>query len=102
MLATSKAKPRRTRPGKYTAPPARKYVLTEESLTSLRDQILIVLADYQSCKMTECYSCHALFVESLAKCTTCGADHHGFSRHQGIRLEVADRILANLKLLGAP
>jgi len=97
MLATTKA--RRARPGKYTEPRPKKYVLTDAALGTLRDQIVIVLADYQSCRTTECYSCHADFPDGIAKCPKCGADHRGFSRNSGITMEVADRILSNLKII---
>lgn len=54
-----------------------RYKLNDEKLAALKNQILIVLADYQSCKN----------------------DDFAFSRREGTRIEVADRILNNLKLI---
>ncbi len=49
-------------------------VLDAEQVARFREQVLLVLADYQSMKR----------------------DAHAFSRHEGVRLEVADRVVRNL------
>lgn len=87
---------------------------------TFRNQILIVLADYQRTMPSTCPKCYKPFVRFDAPevnqfivrarfddlpapepgrlyCPECGADAYGFARGEGTRIEVADRIIANLK-----
>jgi hypothetical protein len=58
--------------------------LDEAKVATLKDQILIVLADYQTCvKIKD------------------GGDAYAFSRQESIRIEVANRIIANLEIVAA-
>lgn len=97
-------------PVKKTKPAPKKrrtdqYFLNPEKLDKLKTQILLILADYQNCGVTTCPKCCKPFIkddEGRGKCPECGADQFGFTRAEGIRIEVAERILANLKIIGAP
>lgn len=94
--------------------------LTEAQQNIFRNQILIVLADYQRTMPSTCPKCFRPFVSfdspavnkfivrarlddlpvpeaALLYCPECGADAYGFARGESTRVEVADRIMANLK-----
>lgn len=75
------AKRAEAREKKAARPKRSGIMLNAERIDALKDQILIVLADYQS-----------------------SHDSYGFGRAEGIRLEVANRIIANLRIIasGAP
>lgn len=76
------------------------YVFLDRTqLGQLKDQILMVLADYQNTGVTQCPKCHEPFPEVEKKCPKCGFDSFGFARAEGTRLEVAKRILDNLKVI---
>lgn len=76
--------------------------LDKAQLELLREQILVVLADYQGTGFTTCTKCFENFDEAVTgKCPKCGADPHGFSRWENIRVEVSKRILNNLMVVAA-
>lgn len=73
--------------------------MTPAQLGKFKNQILIVLADYQSMRPSTCPQCHKPRENESASCEECGYKHVGFSQTEGIRIEVADRIIANLKII---
>jgi hypothetical protein len=75
--------------------------MTPEQTDKFKNQILIVLADYQSMRPSTCPQCHKPRENESASCEECGYKHVGFSQTEGIRIEVADRILANMKIIEA-
>lgn len=71
-----------------------------------RNQILIVLADYQSTVPSSCHKCFRPFMAldvqpnpEMPKCPECGADEYAWARREGVRTEVADRIMNNLRIV---
>lgn len=96
---------------KRPAPKARasSFRMDEPNISLLRNQIMLVLADYQGVRLDHCEKCgkplQVKTVKELAlleRCPTCGYAHVGFStKGEGIRIEVADRIVNNLKYIAA-
>lgn len=97
--------------------------LTSKQKLKFYDQILIVLADYQSTVPASCLNCFVPFIThadaqawtelvvrsrlddtvkppdpNLPCCPKCGADAYGFARGENVRAEVAQRIMENLIL----
>jgi len=73
--------------------------MTPEQTDKFKNQILIVLADYQSMRPSTCPQCHNPRENESAACKECGYKHVGFSQTEGIRIEVADRIIANMQII---
>ena len=95
--------------------------MNAQQLQKFRDQILLVLADYQNTMPANCPKCYrpllgathdaivarariegisdiTILPNSNRYCVACGADAYGFARGEKTRMEVADRIMENLAL----
>lgn len=74
--------------------------LDKEQIGQLKEQIMIVLADYQNTGVTQCPKCHEPFADVIQKCPKCNFDSLGFARGEGTRIEVANRVIGNMKIIG--